>query len=54
MPPEPLPSSDIHWIVTLAIAAHLLAQVGLAFHVIMRRLSLGETLAWSWLSLSFL
>ena len=46
MPPEPLPSSDIHWIVTLAIAAHLLAQVGLAFRVIMRRLSLGETLAW--------
>ena len=38
--------SQVHWIVYLAIAGHLLVQVGIVFRVVMRRLSVGETLAW--------
>ena len=37
---------DVHWSVYLGVVAHFAIQVGLVFRVVMRRLSVGETLAW--------
>lgn len=38
--------SDAHWITYLLFAGHLALQFGLAFRVVMRRRSVGESLAW--------
>ncbi|MCG8449947.1 MAG: cardiolipin synthase [Pirellulales bacterium] len=38
--------ADVHWTVYLVILLHLALQLGLVFRVVMRRLTVGETLAW--------
>lgn len=38
--------SEAHWVTYVAVGCHLALQFGLAFRVIMRRRSVGESLAW--------
>lgn len=41
-----LQNTDYYWIVTVAVLVHFAIQLAMSFRVIMRKLSVGETLSW--------